>query len=257
VLEKIVELGGSHPAGSSLDLNLVYLLLANRSFERNDSAAGFKYYQAFDLKNFAASRDKYEYLEKTFFLNQMKDLCVNLAAAGKFDEAMQLAEKFEKDYERTFAYIFMAEKVYKKDVNPRSFLFLDSALSKSKTIDFSQFNYGATQAIDFRFKLIFLMSRIGGRQLNTLSDDFLQEIIEGNKFNGVFSKVYGVAEEGNFYRAFSSIPTTLTETEDLFSRALILWQACIKRETDKERMRWSSMDEFFQHDLNYIYYLPS
>ena len=73
-----------------------------------------EYYHRFNKENFAASRDKYEYLEKTFFLNQLKDLCVNLALAGKHQEAVELAEKFEKDHEKAFAYIFMAEKLYMK-----------------------------------------------------------------------------------------------------------------------------------------------
>ncbi len=257
VLERIISLSENHPEGKSLDRNLIYLILANRAFEDEDSISGMKYFNAFDIGNFAVSRDKYEYVEKTFFLNQMKDLCVNLADAGRIVEAKQLAEKFEKEHEKTFAYIFMSEKVYMNNVSPQAFIFLDSALSKARDIDYSQFNFGATQAIDFRFNLILLMSRIGGRDLNLLSDQFLKDIIEENKFDGVFAKVYGVAEEGNFYRAFISIPATLTETEDLISRSLILWQACIKKETEEERKKWSSMDKFLITDFNYIFYLPS
>jgi energy-coupling factor transporter ATP-binding protein EcfA2 len=256
-LERILSLSENHPEGKSFDRNLIYLILANRAFENKDSEAGVSYFKAFNIDNFAVSRDKYEYLEKTFFLNQMKDLCVNLVNAGRTAEAMQLAEKFEKEHEKTFAYIFMSEKVYRNNVSPQAFVFLDSALAKVRDIDYSQFNFGASQAIDFRFNLILLLSRIGGRELNQLSDQFLKEIIEQNKLNGVFAKVYGVAEEGNFYRAFISIPTTLTETEDLISRSLILWQACIKKETEEERAKWSSMDTFITTDFNYIFYLPS
>lgn len=257
VLKRIISLSEDHPEGKSLDRNLIYLILANRAFENKDSINGMKYFNAFDINNFAVSRDKYEYLEKTFFLNQMKDLCVNLADVGRHEEAKQLAEKFEKEHEKTFAYIFMSEKVYMNDVSSKAFVFLDSALSKTRNIDYSQFNFGASQAIDFRFNLILLMSRIGGRELNLLSDQFLKDIIEQNKFNGVFSKVYGVAEEGNFYRANVSIPATLTETEDLISRTLILWQACIKKETEEEHRSWASMDTFLITDFNYIFYLPS
>ncbi len=257
VLQRIISLSENHPEGKSLDLNLIYLMLANRAFEDADTLSAMKYFKAFDAENFAVSRDKYEYLEKTFFLNQMKDICVNLAGAGRNKEAKQLAEKFEKEHEKTFAYIFMAEKVYMNKLSPDAFVFMDSALSKTRDIDYSQFNFGAMQAIDFRFNLILLMSRIGGRELNLLSDQFLKEIIEQNKFNGVVAKVYGVAEEGNFYRSYISIPATLTETEDLISRSLILWQACTKRETKEERKKWAAMDKFITTDFNYIFYLPS
>ena len=256
LLKRILTLTGTHPQGKSLDKNLICLILANRAFGRNDVQAGMNYYQQFDKENFAASRDKYEYLEKTFFLNQLKDLCVNLALAGKNKEAVALAEKFEKDHEKAFAYIFMAEKLYLNKTDPTAFVYIDSVFSKSKDIDFSQFNFGASQAIDYRFNWILLMSRIGGRQLNALSDKLLGDIIEQNKFNAVISRVYGVAEEGNFYRAQKAIPATLTETEEFIARAFIEWQACRKKEKDEGKQGWTAMDEWITHDFNYIYFIP-
>ena len=208
-------------------------------------------------ENFAASRDKYEYLEKTFFLNQLKDLCINLQMAGKQPEAVDLAERFEKEHEKAFAYIFMSEKLYLKQTDPTAFVYLDSVFSKAKDIDFSQLNFGASQAIDFRFNLILLMSRIGGKQLNSLSNKYLADIIEQNKFFGVISRVYGIAEEGNFYRAQMAIPSTLTETEDLTARANIVWQACRKKELEEGSKKWAAMDDFFTHDFNYIFYIPN
>lgn len=256
-LIRILALAETHPQGKSLDQNLVCLILAIRAFDRNDVETGMRYYNRFDKGNFGASRDKYEYLEKTFFLNMLKDLCVKLALAGKHQEAVELAEKFEKDHEKAFAYIFMAEKLYMKNSDPIAFVYLDSVFSKSKEIDFSQFNFGANQAIDFRFNLILLMSRIGGKKLNSLSYNFLSDIIEQNKFFGVLSRVYGIAEEGNFYRALTAIPSTLTETEELTARSFIVWQACRKIELEEGRQRWGTMDEFITHDFNYIFFLPN
>jgi len=256
-LKRILTLADEHPQGKSLDQNLIFLVLANRAFDRGDSLSGMNYYRRFTKDNFAASRDKYEYLEKTFFLNQLKDLCVNLALLGNHQEAVELAEKFEQNHEKAFAYIFMAEKLYLKQINPMAFVYLDSVFAKSKEVDFSQFNFGANQAIDYRFNLILLMSRIGGKQLNSLSNDFFAEIIEQNKEGAVLSKVYGIAEEGNFYRAKTAMPATLTETEELNARSIIVWQACKKKELEKGEGRWKKMDDFILHDFNYIYYLPN
>ncbi|MBP6793549.1 MAG: ATP-binding protein [Saprospiraceae bacterium] len=256
-LTRILALAETHPAGKSLDLNLISLILANRAFDRNDTLAGMKYYHRFNKENFTASRDKYEYLEKTFFLNQLKDLCVNLALKGKQQEAVELAEKFEQNHEKAFAYIFMAEKIYLKQTDPTAFIYLDSVFSKSKNIDFSQFNFGANQAIDYRFNLILLMSRIGGKPLNTLSNSFYSEIIEQNKFGAVLRKVHGIAEEGNFYRAKIAIPSTLTETEELIARSFIVWQACQKKKLEEGDIKWAAMDRFITHDFNYIFYIPN
>jgi energy-coupling factor transporter ATP-binding protein EcfA2 len=254
-LKRILRLAETHLQG--LDKNLICLILANRAFERKDSMAGMNYYHRFDKENFAASRDKYEYLEKTFFLNQLKDLCVNLSLAGKHQEAVELAEKFEEEHEKAFAYIFMAEKLYMEQIDPLSFVYLDSVFSKSKDVDFSQFNFGTNQAIDFRFNLILLLSRIGGKELNSISNNFLAEIIEQNKFFGVLSRVYGVAEEGNFYRAKTAIPSTLTESEELTARSFILWQTCRKKESEEGSQQWKAMDEYLTHDFKYIFYLPN
>ena len=73
---------------------IYYLILANHSFNRHDTANGMKYFHLLDLQNITASSDRYEYLEKIFFLNMMKDLCVNLATTGKIQEANLLAGKF-------------------------------------------------------------------------------------------------------------------------------------------------------------------
>lgn len=256
-LEKVLAIANSHPYGKALDKNLVVLILANRAFSLNDTTAGIHYYKQFDRQNLAASRDKYEYLEKTFFLNQLKDLCWNLALAGKHSDAVALAEKFEKDHEKAFAYIFMSEKMYLNRTDPVAFEYLDSVFSKSRDVDFSQFNFGSSQAIDFRFNWILLMSRIGGRQLNVLSDRLLVDIIEENKPKAIMSRVYGVAEEGNFYRAQQAISSTLTEFQELTARSFIIWQACRKKETPEEKRRWESMDRFLLQEFNYVFYLPT
>ncbi len=255
ILKCILKLAETHPQGKSLDLNMVYLLLANRAFERGDTASGWKYYLQFDKMKLVASRERYEFLEKTWFLNQLKDLCSNLAMAGKYAEAVELAEKFEQNFEKAFAYIFMAEKIYINKTDPTAFVYLDSALSKSKDIDFSQYNFGNNnRSRDLRYHLILLLSRIGGRQLNSISDKFLAEIIESNKLWAIFNRVQGLAEDGNLYLAKIAIPYTFTETEDLIARTVIIWQASLKKELAAEKQKWAAMDEFFNHNNNYIFY---
>lgn len=149
----------------------------------------------------------------------------------------------------------MAEKLFMSQSDPLAFVFLDSVFSKSKDIDFSQLNFDTR--LDHRFKWIFLMSRIGGKELNKLSDNILAEIIQGTKFNGVINRIYGISEEGNFYRARMAIPSTLTETDDLYARAIIVWQASQKKETTVQQIGWSAMDKFITYDNDYIFYMPN
>jgi energy-coupling factor transporter ATP-binding protein EcfA2 len=246
-----------HPVGQSFDLNLLSLIMTNREFDKGNIEEAMVHYDRFDKQNFQVSRDRYEYIEKTFFMNQMKDAAVNLATAGFRNEAVAMAERFEAEHEKAYAYIFMAEKVYLEKQAPESFVYLDSALTKASRVDFSQFDFGVNRQIDIRQNLILLLSRIGGRELNEISNDLLREMVEEMKFSGMISRVYGVAEEGNFYRAYTAMPPTLTEGQELFLQSFILWQAAIAQQTEEEAARWEPMDTFYTHDYNYVFYLPN
>ncbi len=253
VFNNIITFVDQHPEGREFDKNLLYMILANRAFQKGDSANGMKYYKQFDQLNIARAADRYEYIEKTFFLNMMNQLCVNLAGLGKITEATALAERYTKNEEKVFSYIYMAEQVYKHGTSPNTFVYLDSAFSKSKNVDFTDI----PEALDSRFNLILLLSRIGSEPINTKAAGILRDIPEGNKFDAVFALVLGVANEGNFYRARTSIPSTLTESQDLECRSMILLEACKKQDLTNSDNRWKAMDRWLDWQWNYVYYLPN
>ncbi len=257
VMNRIFMLRDTHSHGSSMDYNLLALMMANKAFETGNTGTALEYYEWFDKQNFQASRDRFEYLETTFFMNQMKDLGINMALAGLHEEAVEIAEMFEREHEKAYSYIYMAEQLYISQRDPIAFAYLDSALTKAGRLNFSQFEFGANSQIDVRFNLILLLSRIGGREMNDISNDILREIIEGSKFRALNSKVYGVAEEGNFYRAQISKPSLLTDNQELFLNTTILWQAAIAQETDEEREQWAKFDDYYTYDFNYVFYLPN
>ncbi len=250
-LLRVLSVRDKFPMGKNIDPNLLYLVMANRSFTGGDTVAGLKYYRLFDRKNFAGSRDKYEFLEKTFFLNELNKVCLNLAGIGRQQEAVELTEQFEKDNEKALTYILMAEKIYTKKKDPAAFEYLDSAFSKSKRVDYSQLLFG--DGVGYRFSLIRILSLIGGRQLDNLSAKIISEIMEDDKSDATYNRVNGIAGEGNFYRARQAIPSTLTENEDLVARTYIIWNACIKKESAREREKWASLDKFIELD-RYIPY---
>jgi len=250
-LARIFSFSNTDSIGKSFDQNLLSLVMANRSFSKGDTTEGLKYYRHFEKTNFTASRNKYEYLEKTFFLNQLKDLCINLATIDKKNEAVELAEKFEKENEKAVAYILMGERIYNDKRDPTAFVYLDSAFSKYKKVEFSQLLFGG--GVDFRPILIRLLSRIGGRKLDALSADVLSKITDDNKMDAIFKRVYGISVEGNFYRATIAIPPILTERDDLITRVIILFNASIKNESAKEREKWEGLDRIIMYN-NYINY---
>ncbi|MEP6615301.1 MAG: hypothetical protein ABJA57_01920 [Ginsengibacter sp.] len=251
-LNAIISFVDKHPEGNQFDKNLLYLVLSNRAFERGDSAAGLAYYHKINQSTIQRSSDRYEYLEKIFFLNMMKRLCGNLAAVGDSKEAVQFAGVFPTDQQQVFGYMHMAEKVYRQNANPLAFVYLDSAYARSKSIHYSAID----QRYDFRYNQILLLSEIGSQSLNNNANALLKDIPEANKFFGILSKVTGVAFEGNYYRAYTSIPASLTESQDLQCRNMILLEASKTKERQQKAQQWKQMDNYVDWYWDYVNYVP-
>ncbi len=234
------------------DANLPYLILANRSFERADTVKALSYYQKIDFTSLSRSSERFEYLEKTFFMNQIKNLSMSMVALGKSEEAMRLINIFTDNCGKAFSFIFNAEKLYETNYNPEAFSWLDSAVVKMNKEDFPALR----PELDYRFKLITLLGQIGGEKLNSLSRELVQDFFEGDIFRGITSQVRGIASEGNYYEAVNAMPSTLTETQELTCYYFLLWEACKTKEAGKPVSAWTSMDEYFNWDQEYIFYVP-
>jgi energy-coupling factor transporter ATP-binding protein EcfA2 len=249
---KVIAFIQNHPLGDEIDLNYCHVIMANRALSRGDTINGLKYMRQINQDGIIRTANKYEYVEKTFFLNQIKELGGHLAAAGKPDIALQLAERFQQRHEKLFSYVWMAETSYQSK-NPQFFIYLDSAMAKVDEIDFGTLPF----EWDARYNLISLLAKIGGEKMNALAMEIFRDIPEGPKFFGTFRMADGLAAEGNFFKALSIIPSTLTEEQDLISSAVILWEACQKREKDIKTNEWSAMDFFISGGWNYpIYFRP-
>lgn len=234
------------------DANLAYLMLANRSFDRADTVAGKKYLAGIELSTLNRASDRFEYLEKSYFLNQVKDLCANLVRFGFRNEALRLIDTFREEHEKAFAFLFICEKLYKNSYDPASFEWLDSALVRMKTQDFSSIR----GELDYRFKVVRLLGEIGGESLNLISGETVRDLPENQKFRGIASQVSGIASEGNYYEAMTAMPSTLTENQELACYYTLLREACIAKERSEPFSAWQSMDRYFDWNLQYIYYVP-
>jgi hypothetical protein len=252
-LKDILELVDHHPEGADFDRNLPWLILSNHAFERGDTANGLAYFRLLDLKNIKRSTDKYEYLEKSFVLNMIKELSGNLAAAGKTPEAMHLAEYINTNEGRMFCYEVMADRVFRKNSNPEVFVYLDSIYSTARKIDFTNL----TLSSDCRSGQIKILSEIGSQTFNEQADEILRDIPQQSKFDGIISRVDGISGEGNYYRALTSIPNTLTESQDLICRSVILLEDCRSREKMNQALEWKAFDHYLDWTINYVNFIPN
>jgi len=251
VLLNILEFIDQHPQGQQFDQNLLHIILSNNAFKKNDTINGIKHYRLINMDAIASSSTRYEYLNQTFFLNQMKELSFQLSGIGRIEESVQVSEKFQKDSHKIISYIYNADKLYNIDYNPNSFVFLDSAFSKMKDQDLSKLTYNE----DYRFKLIHVLSKMGGERLNSMAKGILRDITEDDKFDAILSYVWGATADQNYYNAVSSIPRTLTESQELQCYGMLLWETCKLSENDKAHIGWESMDFIMAYDMDYFFFV--
>ncbi|HRJ81589.1 MAG TPA: hypothetical protein PLV21_06885 [Cyclobacteriaceae bacterium] len=253
VLQDVLAFVDQHPYGRKFDRNLILLILANRKFSRNANQEAFEFYKQIDFGSIERSFNRYEYIEKIFFLNMLKDLAINLALSGNREDAVKVAEHFQNKEERVYVYLFMAEKIFQQTKAPETFIYLDSAFSYASRVDYTTLSF----AMDSRYNLILLLSRIGSSAIDNKAVEILREIPENRKFDAIFTRVIGVSYEGNFYRARMSIPNTLTENQDLECRTQILFEACKKQDALDNNQQWAAMDRFLDWGWYYIDFLSA
>jgi energy-coupling factor transporter ATP-binding protein EcfA2 len=250
-ISHVVRFLEEHPKAAEVDKNLFYLILANRAFDKADTAKGFEYYRKFDQQAISRSSNKYEYVEKNFFLNMMTQLAANLVQYGETNESVELAERFPGDAEKAFPYIAMAKKAYKTNSDPQAFVFLDSVSAKTANLDFNIL----FRPLDSRPYFINVLSTIGSQRINSLAREILRDIPEQRKFDAVYELVSGLAREGNYYRALMAIPNNLTESQDLQCRGLILLEASKRKELESGDTRWKELDNFLEWTETYFNFL--
>jgi len=251
VLIDIIEYVDGHPEGQSFDKNLLEIILANRAYSRGDTLNGMKHYHHMDFGAIVSSSTRYEYLSQTFFLNQLKDLSFHLASIGNIEASMEITEYFQEESHKTISYVYNADKLYDMDYNPDAFIFLDSAFSKMANQDLTSLGFNE----DYRFKLIHVLSKMGGERLNALAKEILRDIPENDKFDAVLNYVWGAAADQNYYNAVSSLPKTLTESQELECYELILWETCKQSESYEAHIGWESMDFIMVYDWNYFFFI--
>lgn len=249
---QVLRMVEDHPRHSEFDTNLIYLVLANRAFDRGDTENGFSYFTRVHLEKIYTSANTYEYLNKTFVYNQVKDLSTHLAEMGRIKESMSLSESFEKPYQVIYSYVFNAEHLYGQNYDPQTFVMLDSALTKMDKTDISELGF----LEDFRYKLVYTFGKMGGDEIEGDARTILKGMREGRKTYAQFMFIMGLAGSGNYYKASVSIPSSLTETEDLACRTLILQEACEQKDREAGVVEWKLLTDFTKYFDNYIFYEP-
>lgn len=251
-LQRVLKIVESNSHKNDFDANLLNMVLANRAFSRGDTVAGFTFFRSVKQENIYATANAFEYLGKTFVYNQLKDLCAGLAVLGHRNEALALAERFEKPEDVISVYLFSASRLYDQDYDPQTFILLDSVLTKMKKVKLNELNPFS----DFRYRLLNIFGKMGGEEIEQGAKKILKDMDENSKWTGNLMLIWGLANQGNYYRAVEAIPPSFTETQDLLSRVAILNEACAERERNDVSTAWRELGAYLTYEFNYVFYEP-
>ena len=239
VLVQMATLVAQHPATAEFDGTQLAMIISNNFFSVGDTVNANVYGGKFDKSKITQASERYGYIERNFFFNELRNRAVYLARYGKREEAMDLAERFPRENEKAFAYLFMAKTLYEHNADPQTFIYLDSAFSKIQNMDITNLQ----PQIDPRFDFVRFISQIGSEPMNRMAFKILRDYPVNFKQYVVYHVVDGLAAEGNYYKAYSAIPKTLTDEAELDCLSHILWEVCKKRDHEQGDVTWKKLDE--------------
>jgi hypothetical protein len=245
-LERVLQVVGQHPQGKDFDRNLPALMLANQYFAAGDTTNGIRCARLYVPDQFLRSVSKYEYTEKGWLTNLVLQLSAHLACAGHHDEAKTVAESLDRQIDLFYGYWHTAVELYKRDYDPASFIYLDSALSKAKTLVPEQLQF----ALDFRDELLYTYGMIGGSDLSQTALELIRDLPDGGaKFNGILFFYGAQLQNDNYFGAFDAMPTDLTEQQELRYCQVLLNQICERREKLAGETLWDFLHVKFLIDF--------
>jgi hypothetical protein len=245
-LERVLQVVDQHPLGKNFDRNLPALMLANRYFEDGDTTNGMRCAQLYAPGQFLRSVSKYEYTEKGWLTNLMLQLSAHLACAGHHDGAKTVTESLDRKIDLFYAYWYSAVELYKRDYNPASFAYLDSALSKAKPLVPEQL----LGPLDFRDELLYTYGMIGGSDLSETALELIRDLPDGGaKFNGMLFYNGAQMQNDSYFGAFDAMPADLTEQQELRYCQVLLNQICERREKLAGDTQWDFLHVKFLIDF--------
>jgi hypothetical protein len=249
VIESAISFVERHPSRQNFDGNLLYLMAASRSFIRGDTTAVLKYYSRLNVNTLLQSGGRYDLSQRTRFYNYMLELSKHLALNSRTEDAVKIIERFNSPYLQQLGYAEVANSLYDDNYNPDTFIFLDSALSKWRSLD----NTVVPENLEFRHRFARVFEKIGGDRMIAFADRMIQETSEPRKVRATQGLIVGSCERSDFFHANASISPSYTEGQDLECKTIIMLAGAQAKERQNNLPPWKAFDNFFS--LDYIYFL--
>ena len=156
--------------------------------------------------------------ENTVFLNELMGLCGRLAAAGHPGLASEMSKSFSPAAARIIAYLYCVEIADAQNRPDIALSMLDSATKliipiKSDPIP---------RALNYVPHYTNAAYAVGDNDHIALAEDLYRNSLDALRLVLRVRRMRGLAQRSKFHEAYETIPTTLTESQDMLCRTKLL-----------------------------------
>ena len=190
-----------------VDLNLLQLLICNQYFIQGNVDMATKYYDGLNMETVKSSALRMEYLNATFFYNQLVKLCSHLAIQGSKEEVEKIIDLIAEEHFKIKTYFIIAKKVHNSELPEHTYYYIEKAYKLIDQADPSKGNF----SFQYSDNIVETLSEIGSRELDRLIDEQLKIQYP----SGTREKSIGLIRRGKYHQAFETTPKSNTMMEDL------------------------------------------
>ncbi len=234
--------------------NLPRLLLIHEYLEHGLYDQIEPVYQKLDVDKFDSNLKEQEYNSQAlgYFVNSfsylMNEMAEYLAGQGRLAEANRIITEYTSQNNRMKAYADAARGFHRfPSPSPESiYPYLDSAVTEANRLEDYQFI-----SSDPRIILAYSLSAVGGKNFYDLSQSYVKQLSLNTQTDIVQRWIQGIAQSGNYYQAYSSIPEITILTDRLYLYNLILMEEAfrIARDPDREAFLRKKREGFYLEDF--------
>ncbi len=251
VLEQMDSILTNHPGARALNSNTIKMFRIQQLTERGDMEKAYAYFTKLDLNQIKNSLEEGWFGNSYPLFYSINRIAGFLATYGKVGEAGKLVKTYIKPGNRIKAYSYIcqyltdrSESTHKED----AFIYLDSAMNEMEKLkDFVFFSK------DPQIALVLSLASVGGQEMNNLSRKYVSSTGVDQQVDYVENWIKGIAATQNYYGAYSSIPDFASRAERMDYYNLILLQAIVDGEMDKEWSKYFNqrMASNYGDDIHY------
>jgi hypothetical protein len=203
----VQDLIGNSSFASELDQNLLNLIISNRFFMMGDTINAFNYYEKLDYNSINVSAGRGDYLNVTFFFNQIVELAINFAKLGKIETTNEIVNLISEVHFRMKTYFLIARRVHESEYPEDTYHYIGKGYDALEQFDPGPLDRTAS----YTFTIIETLSGLGSRELDMIVDEELKKFYP----RGSLDKNIGKIKRGKYYQAMEAIPTSNTVSRDL------------------------------------------